>query len=341
MSTDFFDRDCLVIGEVAQSHDGSLGMAHAFIDAIADAGASAVKFQTHFADEESTPDEPWRIKFSKQDASRFDYWKRMEFAPEHWQGLKDHAEERGLMFLSSPFSLKAVELLDRMDMQAWKVASGEVFNLILMDAMLATGRPIIASTGMSSWQDIDQLVERLQQSQNPYALLQCTTAYPCPAEKVGLNVMQEYAQRYNCPAGLSDHSASIYPGLAAATLGASIIEVHVTLSPAMFGPDVPASLTLPELKQLVDGVAIIQTMLANPVDKNQSADDTRELRRIFGRSLVASEDLVAGTILSRNNLAAKKPAGGWSVEDIDTLNGRRLKHSVEQNHFIDEEDLES
>src|ERR1700704_322832 len=115
---------CIVVGEVAQAHDGSLGFAHAFIDAIAGAGADAVKFQTHIAAAESTPAEPWRVKFSPQDATRYDYWRRMEFSEEHWRGLKQHAEARGLVFLSSPFSGEAVELLERIGMVAWKVASG-------------------------------------------------------------------------------------------------------------------------------------------------------------------------------------------------------------------------
>ena len=119
------DRSCFVIAEVAQAHDGSLGMAHAFIDAIASAGADAVKFQTHIARAESTPAEPWRVKFSPQDKTRYDYWKRMEFTEEQWHGLKQHAEERGLKFLSSPFSTEAVDLLTRVGVAAWKVASGE------------------------------------------------------------------------------------------------------------------------------------------------------------------------------------------------------------------------
>src|SRR5712691_10365207 len=116
---------CLIIGEVGLAHDGSLGYAHAFIDEVARAGADAVKFQTHIASAESTPAEPFRVKFSRQDATRYDYWKRMEFTEEQWRGLKRHAEERGLVFLSSPFSMEAAELLDRVGMVAWKMASGE------------------------------------------------------------------------------------------------------------------------------------------------------------------------------------------------------------------------
>src|ERR1051326_9214643 len=136
---------CLIIGEVALTHDGSLGMAHAFIDAIANAGADAVKFQTHIAAAESSPAEPWRVRFSYQDATRFDYWKRMEFTEAQWAGLRDHAREKSLKFLSSPFSVEAVELLKRVGVEAWKIASGEFNNTQMLDCILETGLPVLLS----------------------------------------------------------------------------------------------------------------------------------------------------------------------------------------------------
>src|SRR5690349_13400803 len=133
---------CLIIGEVALTHDGSLGLAHAFVDAIANAGADAVKFQTHIAAAESTPAEPFRVKFSYQDATRYDYWKRMEFTEEQWRGLAQHCRERGVLFISSPFSLDAVDLLERVGQPVWKIASGETGNVQLLDRVLDTGAPV-------------------------------------------------------------------------------------------------------------------------------------------------------------------------------------------------------
>jgi N-acetylneuraminate synthase len=130
---------CFLIAEVAQAHDGSLGAAHAYIDAAAEAGVDAVKFQTHIADAESTLDEPFRIKFSKQDETRYAYWKRMEFSPEQWPASAAHAADKKLVFLSSAFSVAAVELLQKIGMAAWKVGSGEVGTRDLLDAMLAAG----------------------------------------------------------------------------------------------------------------------------------------------------------------------------------------------------------
>ena len=213
---------CMIVAEVAQSHEGSLGMAHAFIDAIADAGADAVKFQTHIASAESTPHEPWRIKFSQQDETRYDYWKRMEFSEAQWQGLRSHALKVGLQFLSTPFSVEAFEMLKRVGVAAWKVASGETANTPMLDLMIQTGLPIILSTGMSSLGEIDNAVKQVKEKGAPLAVLQCTTAYPCPPEKVGLNLIPEFRERYDCFVGLSDHSGLIYPGLAAATLGIEI-----------------------------------------------------------------------------------------------------------------------
>lgn len=330
---------CLVIGEVAQSHDGSLGMAHAFIDAIAKTGADAVKFQTHIASAESTPAEPWRVKFSKQDASRYDYWKRMEFSPEQWQGLADHAKESGLIFLSSPFSLEAVELLNKIDMPAWKVASGEVGNKALLDEMLETGKPILLSTGMSNFKEIDDAVARIRQKNVEHAVMQCSTAYPCPPEKIGLNLIPELSKRYKCAVGLSDHSGTIYPGLAAVTLGIEVLELHVALSREMFGPDVPASVTTGELRQLVEGIRFIERMRAAPVDKDDFAEEVLPLRRLFTKSIVAGMELSKGTVLDEKHLRLKKPGSGLPGERMHDLIGKTLLRDVKADEQILEGDF--
>ena len=331
---------CLVIGEVAMSHDGSLGLAHAFIDAIAAAGADAVKFQTHIAAEESTPSEPFRVKFSRQDKTRYDYWKRMEFSEEGWRGLAEHARERGLLFLSSPFSVRAVEMLERIEMPLWKIASGETSNNLLLDRILDTGRPVLLSTGMSPVEEIDGAVARVRARKVDVGVFQCTTAYPCPAEKVGLNMLQFYRERYGCWVGLSDHSATIYPGLAGAATGMDMLEVHVTLSREMFGPDVVASITTAELRQLVDGVRFIERMRAHPIDKNASAQETAPLRKLFTRSLVASSDLPAGTVISREHVAIKKPGTGLAPDRLEEVIGRRLARPVAVDQVLAAEDIE-
>jgi N-acetylneuraminate synthase len=331
---------CLIIGEVALTHDGSLGLAHAFVDAIADAGADAVKFQTHIAAAESTPSEPFRVKFSRQDKTRYDYWRRMEFTEEGWRGLAEHARERGIVFLSSPFSIQAIELLDRIGMPLWKIASGETSNAMLLDRMLDTGKPVLLSTGMSPLDEIDAAVARVRARKVDVGVFQCTTAYPCPPEKVGLNLIPFYRERYGCWVGLSDHSATIYPGLAGAALGMDMLEVHVALSRDMFGPDVVASVTTQELRQLVDGVRFIERMRAHPLDKNASAQETAPLRKLFTRSLVASANLPAGTVIAREHVAIKKPGTGLQPERLEEVIGRRLARSVTVDQVLAAEDIE-
>ena len=331
---------CFVMGEVAMSHDGSLGLAHRFIDAIADAGADAVKFQTHIAAAESTPAEPFRVKFSQQDASRYDYWKRMEFTADQWDGLAAHCRDRGVLFVSSPFSLEAVDLLERIGQPLWKVASGEVSHTQLLDRLLQTGAPVVLSSGLSPIEETDWAVARVKAADVEVGVLQCTSAYPCPPERVGLNLVSEYRQRYGCWVGLSDHSATIYPGLAGVALGIDILELHVALSRDMFGPDVVASVTATELRQLVNGIRFIERMRAHPVDKDTSARETDPLRRLFTRSVVVRGPLPVGTVLDAGHLVLKKPGTGLPPTMLADLVGRRLARPVVADQLLSADDIE-
>jgi N-acetylneuraminate synthase len=338
--TDIQDRHCLIVAEIAQTHDGSLGLAHAFIDAVAQTGADVIKFQTHIASAESTAAEPWRVKFSPQDDTRYDYWKRLEFSEEQWHGLKRHADEKGLKFLSSPFSVEAVDILTRIGVNAWKVASGEVANSLLFERMAATKLPFWVSTGMSPISEIDATVQMLTERELPVTLLQCTSMYPTPPEKVGLNVIPFFRERYKTGVGLSDHSGKIFAGLAAATIGIDVLEVHVTLSREMYGPDVIASLTTGELKQLVDGVRYIETMKQSPVDKDAVANDLGRMRQIFTKSVALKATLPAGTVLREEDLTTKKPGTGINPSQLASLVGRKLRNEVQADQLLRLEDLE-
>jgi N-acetylneuraminate synthase len=264
----------------------------------------------------------------------------MEFTEPQWLELKQHAEEKGLVFLSSPFSLAAIRMLERIGAPAWKVASGEVTNRLFLDAMIATRKPVLVSSGMSYLEEMDATVARLKSANSPVAVFQCTTAYPCPPDKIGLNQVSEMMQRYGCPVGLSDHSGTPYPSLAAVTLGARLIEVHITFSREMFGPDVSASLTTQEFAQMVEGIRFIERMTANPMVKDASAEQMEPLRRMFGQSLVAATDLQAGTVLSRDNLSCRKPGHGISAANVESVVGRKLKGAVKAAQFLRHEDFE-
>ena len=330
-----------IIAEIAQAHDGSLGAAHAYIDACARAGADAVKFQTHYAAEESTPDEPWRVKFSKRNETRFEYWQRMEFTDEEWQGLKAHADEVGIDFISTPFSNKAISLLSSIDVPFWKISSGEINNIPLLNSIIATKKPVILSSGMSPIEEVDNAVEMLCSNDIPFVVLQCTTAYPCPADKVGLNNLEIFSSRYNCPVGLSDHSGKVYSSLAAIALGASVIEVHVVFDKQMFGPDTSSSLTFPELEMLIEGANDIHTMRLNPVDKNEIAkNELQGLRSLFNKSIVIANDVEKGTVLTESHVAFKKPGTGIPSNRLDEVLNRAVKYDLKRDHMLDLQDLE-
>ena len=282
---------CYVVAEVAQGHEGSVAIAHAYIEAVARAGADAVKFQCHIAAEESERDEEWRVKPHWSTESRYEYWQRMEFTPGEWCKLRQHAHERGLGFIVSPFSLVGWKLLTTWGgIDAWKVASGEVRHEPLIRAMVETGLPIIISTGMSTSEELNGVYGWIPLSY-PQLVLQCTSVYPCPPEKIGLAQVKHLG-------GLSDHSGSIFTGLAAVTMGCDLLEVHVVMSRELPGPDATSSITTGELKQLVEGIRWIERMKANPVDKQEMArtPEIKEMRRLFMRTRQADGSYRKGGI---------------------------------------------
>lgn len=327
-----------IIAEISQNHDGSLGQAHAFIDAVAGTGVDAIKFQTHIAEAESTPDEPFRVKFSYEDKTRYDYWKRMEFTYGQWEELSRHAGEAGLDFLSSAFSVEAFEMLESLGMPAWKLGSGEVFNKHLVEKMVKTGKPILLSTGLSSYEDIDRQIEMIHK--NPYAVMQCTTAYPCPPERIGLNVITDMLDRYRCPVGLSDHSGTIFPSLAAVAKGALLIEVHVTMSPYMFGPDVKASVTIEQLREMTEGIRMITAMRNAPADKTALNAEQKELKHMFAKGIYLKRDVAKGEKFKMEALSFKKPLRGISGEYYEDVTGKSAARDLKMGDALQWSDLE-
>jgi len=330
-----------IIAEIAQAHDGSLGMAHSYIEAVAKTGCNAIKFQTHIAEAESSIHEPFRVKFSQQDATRMDYWQRMEFSLAQWKGLKQHCDELGLEFMSSPFSNAAVDLLEEVGVTRYKVGSGEVNNFVLLEKIAQTGKPVIISSGMSSYVELDATIKFLKDRNVKYSILQCTTAYPTIPEQIGLNVIQELKNRYEVTVGFSDHSSSIEACIAATALGAELLEFHVVFDKELFGPDVKSSLTMSETKQLVKAVRNVEKALQSPIDKN----DTKQfsgLKQIFEKSLAVNKSLPSGHVLTFSDLETKKPKGyGILASDYEQVIGKRLKSDLKQWGFLNYDDIES
>lgn len=333
--------ECMfIIAEIAQAHEGKIELAHKYIDELGKTGVNAVKFQVHIAEAESSEFEPFRIKMLGPDKSRFDYWKRMEFSLEEWKELKLHCDEVGVEFLASPFSNAAVDLLEQLKVKRYKAGSGEVSNFLILKKICNTGKPIILSSGMSSFEELDSTVDFLKEQKAKFSILQCTTSYPTRPENYGLNVIQELKERYNVPIGFSDHSAKIGTCIAAASLGAEIIEFHAVLDRNSNGPDATSSLEMDEIKELVQAVINIEIALENPIDKSDNSD-FKELKNIFEKSLAVNKDLKKGHFLKFADLEAKKPKGyGINARDFENVIGKKIKKNLTKWDFLKETDLD-
>ncbi|OXA81468.1 N-acetylneuraminate synthase [Flavobacterium aquidurense] len=328
-----------IIAEIGQAHEGSLGILHSYIDVVAQTGVNAIKFQMHIAEAESSEYEPFRVMFSLEDETRFDYWKRMGFSLEQWKAIKKHCDEVGLDFICSPFSNLAVDWLEEIDVKYYKIGSGEVNNFLILEKIAQTGKRIIISSGMSSYPELDETVNFLKERNVDFSILQCTTAYPTQPDQYGLNVISELKQRYNVPIGFSDHSAKKEACIAATALGASILEFHVVFDRALFGPDAKASLTLGEAKELVESVRNIAKAMENPIDKN-NIESLIPLKQIFEKSLAINKDLPKNHIITFEDLEAKKPKGfGIDASQFQKIIGKTLKKELKQWDFLNETDL--
>ena len=331
---------CLIIAEIGLAHDGSLGYAHAFIDASADSGADAVKFQTHIASAESSPEEAFRVDVFPQDKTRYDYWLRTSFTESQWAELKLHAESRGLIFLSTPFSIEAVQMLRRIGIQAWKIGSGETNNLLLLDEIALSKEPVLLSSGMSYMKELDVCVKRIKNQNIPLVLMQCTNVYPCPPEKLGLNMISNYKDRYQIPIGFSDHSGEIGTALTAIALGVKVVEVHVTWDKECFGPDTKSSLTFKQLLLLVKNIRIVELALSNPINKDSITEEMEDLRLLFSKGLVAKKKISKGTIVNKDHLDGKKPCLGIPVYEYEKIIGKISNRDIPKGESIGWEDLQ-
>jgi N-acetylneuraminate synthase len=324
-----------LIAEIGSVHDGSFGNAKRLIDAAAAVGADVVKFQTHLAEAETTRDAPNPPYFT--DESRWEYFKRTAFTKDQWVALKEHCEARGVSFISSPFSIEAVDLLEEVGVGGYKVASGEVTNKPLLERIAGTGKTVYLSSGMSSWEELDDAVQMFRSAAD-VVVMQATSEYPCPPERVGLNVLMEMRDRYKLPIGLSDHTLGIAAPLAAVALGASVVEKHLTFSRHMYGSDAAHSLEPKEWRAMATAIRELEVMMHNSVDK----DDLTllwSMKTTFEKSVVAARDLPSGTMLARDDLAYKKPGDGFPASRYAELLGRSLTRPVSKDQRLEEADL--
>ncbi len=325
----------MIIAEIGSVHDGSFGNACKLVEAAAAAGADAVKFQTHIAAAETLRNAPMPPYFKGE--PRFEYFTRTAFSVEQHGALSALCQENKVEFISSPFSLEAVDLLETVGVGTYKIPSGEVTNIPLLEYVAATGKPVLLSSGMSDWQELDAAVTVLRKG-GPLTILQCTSAYPCPPERVGLNVLAEMRERYGLPVGFSDHTLGPAAAFAAAALGADVIEKHFTFSRLMYGSDAANSMEPAEFKAFCQGLRDIWIMRRSLVDKSDLTA-YRDMKRIFEKSVVTARPIVEGAKIQAADLAYKKPGDGISAAKWRDLIGKTATRDLPADYKIIETDL--
>lgn len=326
----------MIIAEVGSVHDGSFGNAKKLIELAAKCGATAVKFQTHIASAETLKNAPMPNYFKGED--RYSYFNRTGFSKEQWLALAKHAKENNIKFLSSPFSIEAVDLLEDIGVSIYKIPSGEVTNIPMLEHIANTGKMVLLSSGMSSWQELDLAVKTLTKNNKNVVLMQCSSVYPCPTEQVGLNVMLEMKKKYNLPVGFSDHTLGSAASVAAAALGAVAIEKHITFSKDMYGSDAKHSMEPDEFKKLCKDLREVWNIIDNPVDKTDIIK-YKQMKTIFEKSIVAKQSLQKGTIIEKNHFAFKKPGDGIRADRYKEFIGKTLNRYINIDEQFKEEDF--
>ena len=321
----------MLIAEIGSVHDGSFGNALNLIDLAAYCGATAVKFQTHISSAETTLDAPSPSYFSAE--SRYDYFNRTSFSKTQLDELKKKCVDCNVKFISSPFSIEAVNLLVEVGVDYLKIPSGEMNNLPMLEHISSKEIPVILSSGMSSIKELDAAVSIFKNSNSKFMIMQCTSEYPCKPENVGLNVISLLKEKYKIEVGFSDHTIGFAAPFAAAAFGAKVIEKHFTFSKHMYGSDAKHSMEPNDFKVLSSGLFEIWKMLKNPVDKKKNKQFS-EMKLIFEKSIVASRSLKKGTVIKLEDLRFKKPGDRIKAKDYRKVIGKKILKNLKKDEKL-------
>jgi N-acetylneuraminate synthase/N,N'-diacetyllegionaminate synthase len=351
-------QPCFIIAEAGVNHDGNLENAKQLIHVAADANVNAVKFQTFTADLLASPSAPkaeYQLKTTGRRESQLEMLRPLELGSENFRVLYDLCNERGIMFLSTPFDEKSADLLSELNVPAFKIGSGDVTNWPLLRHVAAKGKPIILSTGMSNLNEVDEAMRELYEAKcNQLILMHCVSRYPADPKDVNLRAIQTMAAAFNVPVGFSDHTLGIEVSPVAVALGACVIEKHFTLDKTRRGPDHKMSVEPGELSQMVIDIRAVEDKLRRGVKEPFQPQRKEHLlgdgikqpvpaevgeRLIQRRSLAALEALGEGTILSADMLISLRPGTGISPVMLQHVKGRRLNRRMEPGDIITWDDL--
>ena len=330
-----------VVAEAGVNHNGDAALARRLVDAAAECGADAVKFQTFSVDALLTREAPkagYQLETTGSGESQRDMLARLELGTDTLAELAERAAKRGLVFFSTPFDEASADVLEALGVALFKVPSGEITNLPLLRHVARKRRPVIVSTGMATMEEVADAVRAIREAGDPpLALLHCLSAYPAPAAEVNLRAMDALSARFGCPVGYSDHTLDVDIAVAAVARGASIIEKHLTLDTSLPGPDHRASLTPPEFRAMVQAIRRVESALGDGVKRAMPSEiDTRRVAR---KSLVAARALRTGERLAAADLTSKRPGTGISPAELPLVLGLRLTRDVAADEVISWEAL--
>lgn len=325
------DQPCFVIAEAGVNHNGDPELACQLIDAAAQCGADAVKFQTFTPERLASPTGPkakYQIETTGSNQSQLDMLRQLALSSESFADLQQHCRSRNIVFLSTPFEEDSIDVLDHLDISAFKVPSGEITNLPFLRHLAAKGRPIILSTGMATLSEVEKAAETLAASRcTELAILHCVSAYPADASECNLRAMQTLATAFEVPVGFSDHTLGTVVAIASAALGAKVIEKHLTLDRNMQGPDHRASLEPDEFAGMVSDIRAVQSSLGDGIKRPHPRE--ADIARVTRKSIVALCELHVGVTITRDMVGILRPGTGIAPEYFETLVGRRVSRPVQ------------
>jgi N-acetylneuraminate synthase len=330
------DQPPFIIVEVGINHEGEFNKAIQMVDAAAAAGADCVKFQCHITEAEMIPTDMKPGKIS--DERLWDIIKRCELTADEERRLKAYCKEKGILYLSTPFSREAADRLNDAGVPAFKIGSGECNNLPLLEHIAKFGKPIILSTGMNDIPSIRKSVKTIQKYDVPLMLMHCTSMYPTPYDKVRLGAIQELIKKFELPVGLSDHSIGIYTCLGAVALGACALEKHFTISRKWPGPDIPLSIEPHELEEMVKGSRAV--FLAKGGHKGILPEEKPVIDFAYA-SVVTIKPVNRGEVFTLDNTWVKRPGtGSIHAKDLQKVLGKKANRDLSANAQIGQRDVE-
>lgn len=324
-----------VIAEAGINHNGSLVLAKKMVKIAKKAGVDCIKFQTHITDKEMIKTKILPGKISKKPL--WDIIKNCELTENEENKLSKYCKEEKILFLSTPFSISAVDRLEKINMPAYKIGSGELTNIPFLKHIAKTRKPVILSTGMSNMDEIKFSVNLFKKNKTQLAVLQTTSEYPCNYQDINLGVIEKFIKLFNIPVGISDHSLGIYTALGAVAKGASIVEKHFTLDKNLPGPDQKLSLEPLELAELVYGCRAVKKAMGN---SKQILKDELPVLKFARESVVTQENIVKGDILNEENLTTKRPnTGQIPAKEFYKIIGKKAKYNIRKNTQLKYSDI--